>query len=90
MAIRPKTQIGTIDCLCCGHEVPVKAADNGTINLSCPWCDFPAYAKVGTEAHKLISKRMKAITLPIPDDKKPPAPPRQEPAPAKKSATIFG
>ena len=89
MAIRPKTQVGTIDCVCCGHEVPVKMAESGTLNLSCPWCDFPAYAKVNTEAHKIISRRMRAITKPIPDELKPP-PPKPEPAAVKQSGTIFG
>lgn len=82
MAIRPKTQVGTMNCLCCGHEVPVKAGDSGTLNFSCPWCDFPGYAKNGTEAHKIIKAKMKPIAAAV----------ATPPAPAAKAqpATIFG
>ncbi len=74
MATTPKRQVGTMACLCCGHEIPVKAAENGTINAACAWCDFPAYAKAGTEAHRIITGKLK---------NKPQAP---EPAPAKPAA----
>jgi hypothetical protein len=76
MAIRPKTQLGIIACLCCGHDVPAKAGENGTVSFSCPWCDFPAYAKAGTEAHRIITGKIKK-----------PADP--DPVPAAK-ATLFG
>lgn len=67
MAIRPKNQIGTMKCLCCGETVPVKEADSGTLNFSCGWCDFPAYAKAGTQANRLVRKAMKPIPTAAPD-----------------------
>lgn len=59
MATKLKTTIGTMACMCCGHEIPVKQADNGTINAACSWCDFPAYAKAGTQAHRIITGKLK-------------------------------
>lgn len=59
MATKLKTNIGTMECLCCGHEIPVKQAENGTINAACAWCDFPAYAKAGTQAHRIIKGKLK-------------------------------
>lgn len=59
MATKPKTTIGTMACMCCGHEIPVKQADNGTLNAACAWCDFPAYAKAGTQAHRIITGKLK-------------------------------
>ena len=76
MATKPKTHMGTMNCLCCGHEIPVKAAENGTLNAACAWCDFPAYAKAGTEAHRIISGKLKNK----------PAPATPAPAPATKQA----
>lgn len=56
--------MGTMACLCCGHEIPVKAAENGTLNAACAWCDFPAYAKAGTEAHRIITGKLKGKPAP--------------------------
>lgn len=75
MATTPKTTIGTMACLCCGHQIPVKAAENGTLNAACAWCDFPAYAKKGTGAHRIIMGKM------TPND--PPAQTQQAPAATK-------
>lgn len=72
-------------CLCCSHEVPVKTGDSGTLNFSCSWCDFPGYAKAGTEAHRIIAAKltpMQSRTEP------PPVPPAI--VPPKKPATVFG
>ena len=77
MATTIKRQIGTMDCLCCGHEIPVKAADNNTISAACAWCDFPAYAKAGTQAHRIITGKLK--NQPAPE---PATPPKAKPAPA--------
>ena len=88
MATTPKTTIGTMACLCCGHEIPVKTAENGTINAACAWCDFPAYAKRGTSAHRIITGKMK------PSAEAPPAPApaatktTQAPAAAKPAAPV--
>lgn len=85
-------------CLCCGHEIPVKQAENGTINAACPWCDFPAYAKAGTEAHRIISAKIKGKPAQAAEPKpaqaqaaaKPAQAPAPEPAPAPKPrASIF-
>jgi hypothetical protein len=84
MATKPKTHIGTMNCLCCGHEIPVKAADNGTLNAACSWCDFPAYAKAGTEAHRIISGKLKNKPAPAAAPAQAPAtkPAAAKPAPA--------
>lgn len=71
MATTPKTTIGTMACLCCGHEIPVKEAENGTLNAACAWCDFPAYARRGTGAHRIITQKLKQKEAPAPV---PPAP----------------
>lgn len=79
MATVLKRQVGTMACLCCGHEIPVKAAPNGTLNAACAWCDFPAYAKAGTEAHRIITAKLKGRAAPDPE-------PTQEPKPAAPAA----
>lgn len=84
MAIRPKTQLGTMPCLCCSREVPVKAGLSGTLNFSCSWCDFPGYAKAGTEARDIIAKRMTPTEA---RTEVPTVPPVVIP---KKPATVFG
>lgn len=76
-------------CLCCGHEIPVKAAENGTLNAACAWCDFPAYAKAGTEAHRIISGKVKFKAVPPTmvapkTDAKPVPTPTPTPAPVKR------
>jgi len=79
---QPKTIIGKMDCMCCGHEIPVKQADNGTLNAACPWCDFPAYAKKGSQAHRIITGKIKGQPAAQPA---PPAQAAPAPAPAKKA-----
>ena len=85
----PKAHVGTMACLCCGHEIPVKQAENGTLNAACSWCDFPAYAKAGTEAHRIITGKLKnklePKPAPAPAAKPAPAPtPTPAPAPVKR------
>lgn len=82
---KPKTHLGTMACLCCSREIPVKAAETGTLNAACPWCDFPAYAKVGTEAHKIIMGKLKPVAEAIQQQHGPTAVPAtpQVIAPAK-------
>lgn len=84
MATKPKTHIGTMACMCCGHEIPVKQAENGTINAACQWCDFPAYAKQGTEAHRIITGKLKNKPEPVAKPAAKPAEPtpKTEPTPA--------
>lgn len=101
MATVIKRQIGIMDCMCCGHEIPVKQGENGTINVACPWCDCPVYAKAGTEAHRIITGRMKPSKAtepePAPAPRTRPAPrlqaPKQQPepvaAPARARNSIF-
>jgi hypothetical protein len=89
MATKPKTHMGTMACLCCGHEIPVKAAENGTLNAACAWCDFPAYAKAGTEAHRIITGKLKNKPAPAATPAPAPAPaakPAAKPAPAPEPA----
>lgn len=88
MATTPKSQIGTMRCLCCGHEIPVKAAENGTISAPCAWCDFPAYAKKGTGAHRIIMGKLE--NRPEPENKATPATKAvaaPTPAPAQRRAS---
>ncbi|WP_286798546.1 hypothetical protein [Pandoraea sp. 64-18] len=67
MKVRQKSLIGTAECLCCGKEIPARESDNGTLNLSCHWCDFPAYARKGTEAHKRLMGRVTRYAAPEPE-----------------------
>lgn len=50
--------IGRMACLCCGEQITVKQADTGTVNVTCPDCDFSGYGKAGTEAHQRIMDRV--------------------------------
>ena len=61
---KPRAQIGHMDCLCCGEKIPVKQAETGTINVSCPWCDFTGYVKPHTDAHRHVSRRVTLLTPP--------------------------
>lgn len=54
-----KEQLGTLACLCCSREIPVKKSTGGALSACCPWCDLSAYAKDGTEAHRIIAGRMR-------------------------------
>jgi hypothetical protein len=99
MATTLKTKIGHLPCLCCGERVPVKQADNGTINLSCSDCDFTGYVKAGTHAHRVILgkiSRLPETAQPSPAQKpadKPAAPApaaTMAAAPVSKRNTIFG
>lgn len=78
-------QIGTMSCYSCGEKVPVKENENSGLSFPCPWCDFPAYAKAGTQAANIARGRMTALPTEQPkqniEEKKPAAPVKQ---------TIFG
>ena len=72
--------IGTIGCLLCTREVPVKEQANGLAMANCGWCSFQAYAR-GEEADSIIRKKMTAIQA---------APaPAATPKPAKKPASLI-
>ena len=72
--------IGTIGCLLCTREVPVKEQANGLAMANCGWCSFQAYAR-GEEADSIIRKKMTAI---------PAAPvPATTSKPAKKPASLI-
>lgn len=75
-----KEQLGTLACLCCSREIPVKKSTGGALSACCPWCDLSAYAKEGTEAHRLIAGRMRRSE----------PPPGAEPAAASGSASDEG
>lgn len=77
-------QIGTIACYSCGEKVPVKENENGGLSFPCAWCDFPAYAKSGTQASNIARGRMKSTTV----ETVPAKPEEPEAAPKKKS--LFG
>ena len=100
MATTPKTKIGHMACQSCGERIPVKQAANGTLNLSCPECDFTGYAKTGTDAHRKAMARITMIAAPAapatqpapkPAAKAAPAPaPTVAAAPVSKRNTVFG
>lgn len=81
-------RLGSMACLCCGEEIPVKESATGTINASCPWCDFPAYAKAGTQAHSIISKRLKPAAEPVPASQAGLVN-KDKPAPEKKEGSMW-
>jgi hypothetical protein len=64
--------IGRMACVCCGEQITVKKAATGTLNVTCPDCDFSGYGQAGTDAHRRILARVTfkqlseqpAITLP--------------------------
>ncbi|EON15334.1 hypothetical protein [Pandoraea sp. SD6-2] len=80
MKVRQKSVIGTVNCLCCGKEIPARVSENGTLNLSCHWCDFPAYARKGTEAHGRLMGKVTKYATPEPE-KVPKDVPEAAPAP---------
>jgi hypothetical protein len=43
-------RIGSMPCICCGKEVPVKKTSGGKLSIVCDWCDLPLYINVDTEA----------------------------------------
>lgn len=92
----PSRKIGSMDCVCCGETMPVRQNGRDTLNVSCPWCGFSAYAKGDTEAHRIVSKwvRVDAAKAPQPEESAPVAstPAPSAPAPAasvKKLAQAF-
>lgn len=98
MATTPKTKIGHMACPSCGEKIPVKQSPNGTLNLSCPECDYVAYAKQGTDAHRHAMRKITLLAAPAaapaPVPKAPPkaapAAPTMAAAPVSKRNTIFG
>lgn len=80
--------VGTILCLNphCGTEIPAKESEGGALNVSCPYCDFSAYAKQGTKAHADLSRCIK-VKAPEPEAAPAPAP---SPTAAPARATAFG
>lgn len=98
MASNFKPTIGNMACLSCARSIPIKQAENGTLDLSCKECDFTGYAKAGTEAHALAMGRVKLREQPkpVPAAKAPPAPktkpvPAGQPSPEViKKNTLFG
>ena len=78
--------IGTIGCLLCTREVPVKEQANGLAMANCGWCSFQAYAR-GEEADSIIRKKMTAL----PGGAKPAAhqAPAAAPKPVKKPTSLL-
>lgn len=84
MKTRPKKGIiGTCRCIVCDRDIPAKQSETGTLDVSCQWCEFPAYAKAGTEAHRRLLERVMKIQT---GDSDPPTNPAPEPAPQPKPA----
>lgn len=87
-------KVGAMDCVVCGEVMPVKQNGRDTLNVSCPWCGFSAYAKGGTEAHRIVAGWVRndaAEAEPVkPVAAAKPAEPAQEekPAPAVSVAKI--
>jgi hypothetical protein len=80
-----KQQIGTIACLCCGEKIPAKQNELGTIDVSCPWCEVPVYAKPGTDGHKRLMARVTRFAEPAPDATNPVHAPPVEVKPAARA-----
>lgn len=86
MASEPVKLIGEVDCICCGKVMPVRQNGRDTLNISCPWCGLSAYAKGGTEAHKIIGGWMRKSSPDEPEKSPAPAPvapPVPAPSPIK-------
>lgn len=95
MATEPTRKVGQMDCCVCGEVMPVRLNGRDTLNLSCPWCGHSSYAKVGTEAHRIITGWVRK-------DAAPEAPPQPsasvvhaavllpQPAQKKAASTFFG
>jgi len=75
-----KEQIGTLACLACSREIPVKKSSGGALSACCPWCDLSSYAKTGTEAYRLLDGRLRRTE----------PPPGETPAAASGSASDNG
>lgn len=84
-----RTVSGSMQCICCKQDMPVKESESGTLSISCPWCDLSAYAKPGTEAHRVISAHLKKGASPEPASQALPGPVAEPPAPAKKKS-VYG
>ncbi len=53
------THLGTMACLVCDREIPVKQTGGGKLSIACPWCDLPLYINPRTEAFDRVMKRVK-------------------------------
>jgi hypothetical protein len=73
-------RIGSMPCICCGKEVPVKKTSGGKLSIVCDWCDLPLYINVDTEAFDRFMA--KVVQDPVPEAS--PAPETQ----ATKAATV--
>lgn len=90
-------KVGTVLCLSCGEQIPVKGTAGGGLSVCCPWCELSAYAKSGTDAERRIRARMKTDAAPEPEPAKPSAPvaavkpaAKQQPKPATFAGTLLG
>jgi hypothetical protein len=75
---RGHQRIGTIACLVCTHEIPVKKTEGGKLSLACPWCDAPIYLNAGSEAERLVLERVKLDAPPAPAPSSSADPARQD------------
>lgn len=74
--------IGTAACLACTREVVVQENANGTHNWNCRHCDMSAWCKKGTEAQRMLEKKIKRYQVDPPPA--PPKKPGEDPAPPVK------
>ena len=77
----PRESLGAIPCYCCRREIPVKKSTGGSLSVSCPWCDFSAYAKEGTEAYRDIVSKLPKPATNEPEPNTPPAKQHARPEP---------
>lgn len=84
-----KTKAGDDNCPVCENRIVWRLADSGSLSCFCQDCDFQGYAKEGTEAKRVL---MKKIGAPGNQQSTPAATPAApEPKPEKKSAFgVFG
>lgn len=64
---KTREQVGEAPCLVCAQAVPVKKSEGGSLSFSCPWCDFSAYAKPGTQAYSILAPRVKVKASEAPE-----------------------
>lgn len=56
---RGHERIGTMACLVCEKEIPVKLTQGGKLSACCQWCDLPLYVNARTEAFDRVMRRVK-------------------------------
>jgi len=59
--------LGTMACLVCSREIPVKETPGGKLSCACQWCDLPLYVNPHTEAFDRVMRLVKRAPAPAAD-----------------------